>query len=260
MTRRQKNPDAGGVLASTGVLIAFLAIWEGIVALHLVSEFALVAPSQVVVRGYELFQTGEIYRDLVVSGREFVIGLSVALLVGIPIGVLMGATKIGAASEHLMTGLYNVPMIAFLPVLIIWFGIGLTSKVALVALGAVFPVIINTMLGVRDTPRPLLEMSRAVCASRLRTLAFVRLPNALPMLLAGIRIALGRATIFVVVAEFYAANEGIGYRIARAGGTYDTSTVFLGALLLAIFGITCASILRIFERSVAGRRGLGEYA
>lgn len=245
----------GKTLDAFWVALIFVAVWESLVRSGLVTPLFVSPPTLVVKTGYQLFVTGKIYPHLAASGEEFVLGFGAALLLGIPLGIIMGGTRTGRALEPLLMGLYATPVVALLPLLIIWLGIGLASKVAVVFLGSVFPIVINTMQGIRDTNPSLVEMGRSVCASALQIFLKIRLPYAMVMVLAGVRIAVGRALIMVVVAELYAANRGIGFLIHQAGGVYETAQIFLGAVILAMSGIILTAVVGRIEARLLRYRG-----
>jgi ABC-type nitrate/sulfonate/bicarbonate transport system permease component len=179
-------------------------------------------------------------------------GFGLAVVVGVPIGVLMGRSPLfNATAEPFVAALYASPQVAFLPLLIIWLGIGFTSKVALVFIGSVIIMIINTETGVAQVDPRLIETARSFTASERQVLTKIVLPAALPIILAGMRLAIGRALVMVVVAEIYASNRGLGYLIFQAGGLYDTAQVFVGVGILAAAGVTLTALLRALERWLA---------
>jgi len=160
-----------------------------------------------------------------------------------------GLTMLAAGGRPPST--VSLARLAFLPLLIIWLGIGLWSKVVLIFLGGVFAVIINTEAGVAHIDPRLVETARAFTASNRQVLIKVVIPAAIPFILAGLRQAVGRVLIMVVVAELYAATAGLGYLIFQGGAMYDTTQVFAGVTLLAGSGIALNQALRLLEQRVA---------
>ena len=146
---------------------------------------------------------------------------------------------------------YSSPTVAFLPLLIIWLGIGIWSKVALVFLGGVFVIIINTEAGVANVDKRLIETARSFTANEGEILLKIVAPSALPFIIASMRLAIGRVLIMVVVAELYASTAGLGYLIFQAGAMYDTAMIFVGVVILAASGIVFNSFLRSMERRIA---------
>jgi ABC-type nitrate/sulfonate/bicarbonate transport system permease component len=153
--------------------------------------------------------------------------------------------------EPFIIAKYSSPTIAFLPLLIIWFGIGVLSKVVLVFLGGVFVIIINTEAGVSNVDRKLVETARSFMASEFQILRKIVLPGSLPFIIAGIRLAVGRILIYVVIAEMFASTQGLGYLIFQAGAMYDTTLIFVGVTILATTGIIMNSLLRLLEQKIA---------
>jgi ABC-type nitrate/sulfonate/bicarbonate transport system permease component len=174
------------------------------------------------------------------------------VVVGVPIGVVMGRVKLVRETlEPFIVAKYSSPTIAFLPLLVIWFGIGIVSKIVLVFLGGVFVIIINTEAGVSNVDRKLIETARSFTASEFLILRKVVLPASVPFILAGVRLAVGRILIYVVIAELFASTAGLGYLIFQAGALYDTTMIFTGVVILATAGIVMNSLMRVLERKIA---------
>jgi ABC-type nitrate/sulfonate/bicarbonate transport system permease component len=217
-----------------------------------VDPLFLSSPYLVFQRLFEMFASGEIWPHLLVSGQEAGVGFGLAILVGIPLGVAMGRMPLFRYTiEPFIMAKYSSPTVAFLPLLIIWLGIGLWSKVALIFLGGVFVLIINTQAGVANVDPRLIETARSFTASERQILFKIVLPAATPFILAGLRLAVGRVLIMVVVSEFYASTAGLGYLIFEAGAEYDTTLVFVGVFILAVVGIVFSEIIRLCENKVS---------
>ena len=233
-------------------VIVVLSAWQGLVASGTVSPLFLSSPYAVLAWLAQGFANGSIWRHIGVSAQEAAIGFGLAILVGIPIGVAMGRMQtVRDTLEPFIMALYASPNVAFLPLLIIWLGIGLWSKVVLIFLGAVFVIIINTEAGVSNIDPRLVETARAFTATERQVLTKIVLPSAIPFIVAALRLAIGRVLIMVVVAELYAATAGMGYLIFQGGAMYDTTQVFGGVTLLAATGIALNQALRLLERRVA---------
>lgn len=236
------------MLAFAVVLLA----WELVYRSGMVSPLFLSSPSLIFGGLVEAFVSGSIWPHLASSARIATLGYLASLAIGIPIGLLMGRVKIvREVLEPFIMGLYSSPTVAFLPLLVIWLGIGLLSKVALVVFGAIFVLIINTQAGVQSVDRKLIETARSFMASEFDVLRTTILPGALPFIITGMRLAIGRTLIMVVVAELYASTAGIGYLIFQAGAMYDTTTIFMGVVILSTTGIFANSLLRVLERKLA---------
>ena len=239
-------------LTRTTAVVLFLICWEALARYGTVSPLFLSSPSQVVARLAELFGSGLIWPHLRASGQEALLGFGLAIAVGVPIGIAMGRVElVRHAFEPLVAALYSSPAVAFLPLLIIWLGTGLWSKVFLVFVGAVVVLIVNTETGVSNIDARVVEMARAFTASRRHVLTKVVLPAAAPFILAGVRLAVGRVLIMVVVAELYASTAGVGYLIFQGGAMYDATLVFAGVTLLAAAGICISQALLVLERRLA---------
>jgi ABC-type nitrate/sulfonate/bicarbonate transport system permease component len=235
-----------------GALAAFLAIWETASRAGMVDPLFASSPSLIVAKLAEMIGDGSIWPHVAATASVTAAGFGLAVLVGVPIGILMGRSElINATAEPFVAALYASPQVAFLPLLIIWLGIGFTSKVALVFIGSVIIMIINTETGVAQVDARLIETARSFTASERQVLTKIVLPAALPIILAGMRLAIGRALVMVVVAEIYASNRGLGYLIFQAGGMYDTAQVFVGVGVLAAAGVTLTALLRALERWLA---------
>lgn len=240
-----------GVTRLSAVVVA-LATWQALAASGLVSPLFFSSPGAVAARLAELAATGALWRHLFVSGQEALIGFALSLLVGVPLGVLMGRSRFARdVLEPFVMAKYSTPTVAFLPLLIIWLGIGAWSKIALVFLGGVFVVAVTTEAGVASVDRRLVETARAFTANEWQVLTKVVLPGALPFIVAGLRLAVGRVLIMVVVAEMYASTSGLGYLIFQGAANYDATLVFAGATVLAAIGIVLNQALRAAERWAA---------
>jgi ABC-type nitrate/sulfonate/bicarbonate transport system permease component len=233
------------------VLIA-LGAWELLARSGAVSPLFFSSPRAVALKLWDLFSTGVIWVHILVSGQEALFGLTLAVAVGVPIGVAMGRWEtVRHTLDPFVMAKYCTPTVALLPLLIIWLGIGLWAKVVLVFLGAVIVVVVNTEAGVASTDRRLIETARAFKASEWQILTKVIMPSAMPFLLAGLRLAVGRVMIMVVVAELYASTAGLGYLIFQGAATYDATLVFAGVTILAGTGVAINQALRLLERRLA---------
>jgi NitT/TauT family transport system permease protein len=232
------------ILGTASVTI-FLIIWEltgGV--FQLVNPMFMSAPSLIWKATVQLFGSGEIWNDLYVSGIEFVWGYFLSVVVAIPFGIAVGWYKrLSHIFDPFINAMNATPRVALLPLVIIWLGIGIISKVGIIFLGAVFPLLINTRDGVKTTPINLLNAARSFGASQWQIFRSVVLPSTVPFILTGLRLAIGRALIGVMVGELYAATAGIGFMITVAGATFQTDKVFVGVLVFAISGMVATDIL-----------------
>ena len=207
------------------------------------------APSLIYTAAVNLCVSGEIYNDLYVSGIEFLGGYFLAVAVAIPFGILVGWYKrMSYIFDPFINAMNATPRVALLPLIIIWLGIGILSKVGIIFLGAVFSILINTRDGVKTTPANLLTAARSFGASEWLVFKTVVVPSTIPFILTGLRLAVGRALVGVLVGELYAATAGIGFMITVAGATFQTDKVFVGVLIFALSGMIATELITKIER------------
>ena len=236
------------IIGTSSVLI-FLVLWEAFTRSGAISPILLSSPLAVARAGAAMIASGEIWNDLWVSGIEFFVGFALSVLLGIPLGLAVGwYRRLYFAVDPFLSALYATPRVALLPLIIIWLGIGIWSKVAIVFLGAFFPICVNTLSGVKTSEARLLRVARSFGASELQIFKSIVLPSSVPFILTGLRLGVGRALIGVVVGELYAATAGVGFMITVAGATFQTDKVFVGIVILAIFGVLCVESLTRLER------------
>lgn len=228
----------------------FLVLWELVGnTFQLINPMFMSAPSLVWKAGVQLFGSGEIWNDLRVSGTELLGGYLLAVFFAIPFGIMTGwYKKMSAIFDPFINAMNATPRVALLPLVIIWLGIGILSKVGIIFLGAVFPMLINTRDGVKTTPQNLLNAARSFGASEWMVFKTVVLPSTVPFILTGLRLGVGRGIVGVMVGELYAATAGIGFMITVAGATFQTDKVFVGVLIFAIAGMTLVELLSKVEK------------
>ena len=237
--------------AAIGTLsvLAFLALWELAVALGWIAPLFVSSPSRILITGYGMFRDGSIYPDLAVSAEEFILGFGLAAIVGIPLGILMGwYTRLNAVLDPFVNALYATPRIALMPLIIIWFGIDLPAKIVIIFLSSVFPILVNTITGVRTMERDFVKVARSFGATDRQLFATVALPSSVPNLLTGLRLGLGHALIGIVVGEMYGSSAGIGFMMQTAGATFQTDKVMVGIFIIAGAGMGMTQLLRSVEK------------
>ena len=237
------------ILGAAGVTI-FLIVWELVGnVLQLINPMFMSAPSLIAKAAIDLFASGEIYNDLYISGTELLGGYLLSAAVAIPFGIMVGwYKKMSYIFDPFINAMNATPRVALLPLVIIWLGIGILSKVGIIFLGAVFPILINSRDGVKTTPANLLTAARSFGASEWIIFKAVVLPSTIPFILSGLRQGLGRAIVGVMVGELYAATAGIGFMITVAGATFQTDKVFVGVLVFALTGMIGMDLLTRVER------------
>jgi ABC-type nitrate/sulfonate/bicarbonate transport system permease component len=237
------------ILGSASAIV-FLIIWELVGnVFQLINPMFMSAPSLIFSAAVQLFTSGEIYNDLYVSGVELFWGYLLSAIVAIPFGIAIGwYKKVAYVFDPFVNAMNATPRVALLPLVIIWLGIGILSKIGIIFLGAVFPILINTRDGVKTTPVNLLTAARSFGASEWMLFKTVVLPSTVPFILTGLRLGLGRAIVGVMVGELYAATAGIGFMITVAGATFQTDKVFVGVLIFALTGMLGMELLTKAEK------------
>ena len=242
------SPEVRRWIVSFGVAAI---LWEA-VAWYLDNKLFLVRLGAIGERFVELIQSGELISDIQVSFIEFAGGFGLAIIIGIGFGVLMAASRrVRDLFDPWVSMLYATPTIALGPLFMLAFGIGYTSKIALVFLTAVFPILINTLAGLKTTDRNLLEVVRSFGATPRQIYFKVRIPGALPFIIAGLRVSVARALVGVVVAELFGARAGLGFLIFRSAQSFDTAGLFVAVFIRAICGVVCVELLKWIEIRLA---------
>src|ERR1044071_9254533 len=239
-------------LIKIGSIAAGLLLWQGLAVYAINDPSLLVSPIVVARTAYEmLFVTGELYPHLWASSWIFFYGFVLTILAGVPLGFLMALSpRVRDYVNPWMATLYTTPRIAFAPVLLLWFGIGGGSKIAIVFLGCVFPILINSYYGMRAVNREYVELARSFRLDRRALFVKILLPASIPFILAGIRLAIGRGLTGVAIAEWFGASEGLGYLVFFAGQTLNVPILFVGVAAFAVLGILGFELVRRFETYV----------
>jgi ABC-type nitrate/sulfonate/bicarbonate transport system permease component len=214
------------------------------------------SPTLVVAAAWRMFfVTGEIWRDLAHSGVGYGLGLALALVVGVPLGLAAGwYRRLSYAVGPFLTAFNATPQVAFLPLIVVWVGTGLDARVLIIFLLAVLPIAINAQAAVRTTDPRLLKVAASFGAGDWRRFRTIILPSATPFLLAGLRLAVGRGMIGVVVGEIYGSAAGIGAMINQAGTRFQTDRVFVGVLTIVAAGAVLVELLRRIEQRLESWR------
>ena len=235
-------------------LIGFLAVWE--IAGRLTNPIFFAPVSDVLREFWNALvdPRGQLLHGLVETLGILVPGFAIASLLGVALGLLMGRSNFAyQALDPYVTILYNIPRIALIPILLLWMGVGDLLKTTIVVLAAIFPVSVNTMVGVRDVSAQFTEPARAMQASERQLLWKVILPATFPFITAGIKLALGRALTTVIVAEFFVSVSGLGGVLHAASSSYQMARMFAPVIILAAMGILMDAALTYLERTVLRR-------
>jgi len=219
-------------------LLGGLLIWELVSRYLVANALFLAAPTQIFAAIVALARTGELWRHLYVSAAEFALGYVIASVIGVVVGFAMAeSATMKRVLQPWISGLYATPTIALAPLFILWLGIGIWSKVLVVIFLVLFPVAINTEAGLRTTSGRLIEMLRSFGATPRQIFFKVSLPSAVPFILAGLKLGIGRGLIGVVVAELFGSRAGLGRLIAQSADAFNMPELFAGVVVLAAAGI-----------------------
>lgn len=233
-----------------GFLALILIVWE--IVGPFISPIFFTYPSKIAVAFYTLTVSGELPYYLAQSLEVMFYGLGFALLVGIPLAVAMARIRwLDWSLDLPINALYATPLVAVVPLLVLWFGIYLKAKIIVVFLFAVFPVLINTYQGVRECDKNMLEVARSFRSSEWQVWQDVLLPFALPYIIAGVRLAIGRGLIGMVIAEFYTTISGLGFMITRYANNFEMDKTFVPVIVLMVLGVSLTSILKWTGRRIA---------
>jgi len=209
-------------------------------------------PSQIALAFVDLAVSGKLWVALLDSLQPFAAGYALAILVGVPLGLVIGRFRVAEASLGIyVTAGYAMPLIALVPLLVLWLGLGFKVKVATVFLMSIFPICINTWLGVTAVPKTLIEVGKSLVAPDSVILRRIILPATLPYIMAGIRLAVGRAVVAMVIAEFLTSISGLGAIIINSANNFDTATMFVPIVVLMVLAIGLNSLIGVIERWVA---------
>jgi NitT/TauT family transport system permease protein len=250
--KRWKRYEA--TIIGTVAVVAFMVIWQAVASANLTYKWMpalfLPSPTDTADAFVKLFTDPKqsIWADLGTSGFEFATGYVAASIIGLAIGIVMGwYTRVQYALDPFVNFLYATPRIVLIPLFIIWFGIDWQSKVVVIFLGALFPMIINTMAGVRNSDAALLRVARSFGASETLIFRRIVLPGAVPFILTGLRLGVGHALTGVVVAELVAARHGVGKLISDYGVTFQMPKMFAAVIFIAGTGVLLTWLLQRIE-------------
>src|SRR3954463_741362 len=209
-------------------------------------------PSAILDAAIALVKSGKLGKALLESLQPFLVGYVLAIVIGVPLGLVTGRFRtVEAAIGIYITAGYAMPLVALVPLLVLWLGLGFAVKVAVVFLMSLFPIVINTWLGVTAVPKTLIEVGKSFVAPNLVILRRIILPATLPYIMAGIRLAVGRAVVAMVIAEFFTTISGLGAVIINSANNFDTAPMFVPIIVLMVMAIGLNSLIGWVERRVA---------
>jgi ABC-type nitrate/sulfonate/bicarbonate transport system permease component len=252
---RPRKPARGSLSPTTKwalrltSLIAIAVAWE--LYGSAINPVLLSSPTAIIGAAFEMVADGTLPKAM---GESFVVlgvGSLIGVTAGLVLGLAAGRNQIFATLIELpLNALYATPTVALIPVIVVWFGFGPTAKTVVVILFVLFPVLINTMRGVQEVDRELVEVARSFCSGERRMWFDLILPSALPYVVTGLRLAIGRALIGVIVAEFFTAFAGLGYLIVTNANSFQTDRTFVPILVIAALGVLLTALLELVERRV----------
>ena len=236
------------LLQYTGLSVTIIGIWQGLFCLGLLNPILLPAPLQIALTFWDLFKSGDLPRHIGISVLRVLEGFGIAALSGLVLGIAIGLSRtLDRWTDLIIQVVKPIPPIAWIPLAILWFGIGEQSKVYIIFLGAFFPIIINTIDGIRQTDQKLVEVARILAVPRFKFVRQVVLPGALPAIMTGLRVGLMVAWMCVVAAELIAASSGIGYLIMDARQLSQSDVVIVGMITIGVIGKLMDSLIKRLE-------------
>lgn len=253
---KKKSLDFGWLRSSRTIALCSVVVgigmwqlaYEGLARTHYFKAYGighfLASPSQVILTFGELYRSGELLTNGYFSLLEFVYGYLLAIAIGIPMGFLMATQKkINYYLDPWVSCLYATPRVALAPIIVVWFGLGILPNSLVVFLGAVFPILLNTYTGIKSVRQNLIDVVRSFGGSSLQVFFKVMIPDATPAIVAGLRLAVGRAVIGTVVAEWFGAEAGLGFMVYFYAQLFQPGPVFVGMVVLIVFGILTFGVL-----------------
>jgi ABC-type nitrate/sulfonate/bicarbonate transport system permease component len=226
-----------------GSVILVIGLWEAFARISGVSPLYLPRPSGIVIALFEMFRTGDLTSDLLWTLYRIFAGFFLAVVIGVALGIWIAVSKrVSAVADMYIAMLYPLPKVTLIPLLIIWLGTGGPFMLTISFLGAIFPIVINTVLGVRQCDPGLVLAARDLGATSQQIVRRVLLPSAIPSIFAGVRLGLGVSIILVVAAEMVIGKLGLGARLYLSGQILETEQVFAVLIVLAVLGIVVTKL------------------
>jgi ABC-type nitrate/sulfonate/bicarbonate transport system permease component len=234
-------------LASFIVLLIF---WE--IAARNVNPLFFAGPSAILVAFGDLVQSGELWSAFLFSGKNLLIGFAIAVVTGIVGGLLIGRYPVLEYTfDSLINALYVTPLVALIPLIMLWFGLGTEAKIFIVFLMAVFPILINTWVGVQKVSKDLIDVAVSFCANERQLFNKIIVHATLPYIMAGLRLGIGRAIVGMVIAEFFTGINGLGGIIINAGNNFQTAKMFVPIIVLMLLGVGLTELVKQLEAKIA---------
>lgn len=246
--RLRDSPLRDNLLRLASIIVV-LIVWE--IYGRSVNKLLFAPFSSIALAAIDIVGSGELWKYLSLSLVVMAQGLGLGVLVGVPLGVLMARIHIvNTILEMYISALYAMPLVAVVPLLVLWFGFDTLAKTIVVFLFTVFPMILNTYQGVRNVEPNLLEVARSFCSNERQMWRDVVIPSSLPYILVGLRLSIGRALIGMVIADFYMAVSGIGYLVTQYANSFQTAKLFVPILTLMLMGVLLTSGAKLLEARI----------
>jgi ABC-type nitrate/sulfonate/bicarbonate transport system permease component len=245
----RKKRFANWKITAISLVVAVIA-WE--IAGRQINPLFFSQPSAIAKVFWVMLFNGSLFKGVYESLQPLFAGYVLAAVIGIPLGLLIGRYRVAEAALGIyVTAGYATPLVALVPLYVVWFGLGFTAKCAIVFSLTVFPLVINTWAGVQNVPKTMVEVGTSFVASQSFVMRKIIIPATIPYIMTGLRLGIGKAIIAVVIAEFFTAVSGLGGIIINAGNSYNTATMFVPVIVLMILGIGLTSLVGVLERKVA---------
>ncbi len=229
--------------------VVILGLWEVLSRAGALNPVLFSRPSAIISQAWQLYiSKGSIWSAVGQSAEEVALGLACSIAFGIPVGLLLGRVpRLGLTTQPFLVAILATPIVALMPLSLVWFGVGLLAKVSLIFVGSVVVILINVSSGSRAVPRNWIELADAYSAPKWREFVEVVLPASVPSMIVGIRLAIASALITMFVAEYFASNLGLGYTIVNSAGSFQMSTYFVCVLTLTLIGVLASAALKRLE-------------
>lgn len=250
--RRRALPKSWHKVVGLASIIVGLVLWQVFANTGAIDRTLASSPVDVFNSARKMIGDGSLGSAVLASAKLYGIGLGVSILIGIVFGMVLGWWRtLGAVFDPWIAILYSTPLVALLPLIIVWFGIGFQGQVVMVVLVSVFPLLVNVMAGTREVDEALLRLAKSYGGSQLAVLRSLVLPSLIPYVVTGVRLSVGTGLIGVVIGEYFEGTEGVGGIILKAGVQLNSSAVFVGIVVLAGTVLTLTSLVRMLERKVS---------
>lgn len=245
-----KNNSILGILA----IAALLILWQMAATLGWVNPFFTSYPSKIFLALADLFASGFVYKHLMRSALELFLGLTIGVFLGVVFGILIGWYKtLHGLLNSFMTVFYITPVIALVPLLIVWFGVGVLAKVIVVSMAVFFPMVINVRAGTKSVNPDYIRTARSFGASDFQIFHSVALPSSLPYILSGLRLSIGRGLMGVIIAELYGSSAGLGYLMTLFSSTFQIDKLMAVILIFIVSGVGLTALVQAAERRLESR-------